>query len=94
MVTRIRASACLQEVLERVLDKGLVIDAWVRVSVLGLDLGTGRARVVVASIDLCVDGIQPPHSGVPTGTGLPILREAVLRPKEDTHAPVGQEPAS
>src|SRR5919108_31766 len=41
----------LVDVLDRVLDKGLVIDAWVRVSLVGIDLITVEARVVVASID-------------------------------------------
>ena len=36
---------------DRVLDKGIVIDAWVRVSLVGIDLITVEARVVVASID-------------------------------------------
>ena len=40
----------LIDVLDRVLDKGIVIDAWVRVSVVGIDLVTIEARVVVASI--------------------------------------------
>ncbi len=39
------------DVLDRVLDKGIVIDAWVRVSVVGIDLITVEARIVVASID-------------------------------------------
>jgi hypothetical protein len=39
------------DVLDRVLDKGIVIDAWVRVSVVGIDLVTVEARVVVASIE-------------------------------------------
>jgi gas vesicle structural protein len=34
-----------------ILDKGIVIDAWTRVSVLGLELLTIEARVVVASVD-------------------------------------------
>jgi hypothetical protein len=34
-----------------VLDKGIVIDAWVRVSLVGIDLITVEARIVVASID-------------------------------------------
>jgi hypothetical protein len=34
-----------------VLDKGIVIDAWVRVSLVGIDLITVEARVVVASIE-------------------------------------------
>lgn len=41
----------LVEVIERVLDKGIVIDAWVRVSVVGIDLITVETRVVVASIE-------------------------------------------
>jgi ketosteroid isomerase-like protein len=39
------------EVLDRVLDKGIVIDAWVRVTVVGIDLVTVAARVVVASLE-------------------------------------------
>jgi len=39
------------DVLDRVLDKGIVIDAWIRVSVVGIDLLTIEARVVVASIE-------------------------------------------
>jgi hypothetical protein len=38
-------------VLDRVLDKGVMIDAWVRVSVVGIDLITVEARIVVASIE-------------------------------------------
>ena len=33
------------------MDKGIVIDAWVRISLVGIDLITVEARVVVASID-------------------------------------------
>jgi len=39
------------DVLDRVLDKGIVIDAWVRLSLVGIDLITVEARVVIASID-------------------------------------------
>jgi len=38
------------DVLDRVLDKGIVIDAWVRLSLVGIDLVTVEANVVVASI--------------------------------------------
>ena len=48
---RSSAGASLIDVLDRVLDKGIVIDAWVRVSLVGIDLITVEARVVVASID-------------------------------------------
>jgi hypothetical protein len=45
------ASSGLAEVLDRILDKGLVIDAWVKVSVLGLELLTVEARVVIAGVE-------------------------------------------
>jgi gas vesicle structural protein len=41
----------LAEVVDLILDKGLVIDVFVRVSLLGLELLTVDARIVVASID-------------------------------------------
>jgi len=44
-------SASVIDVLDRVLDKGIVVDAWMRVSVVGIDLITVEARVVVASIE-------------------------------------------
>ena len=50
-VTTSMASSGLAEVLDRILDKGLVIDAWVKVSVLGLELLTVEARVVVAGVE-------------------------------------------
>lgn len=43
--------ATLIEVLDRVLDKGIVIDAWVRLSLAGMDLLTLEARVVMASLE-------------------------------------------
>ena len=50
-VERAAGGASLIDVLDRVLDKGIVIDAWVRVSLVGIDLITVEARIVVASID-------------------------------------------
>jgi gas vesicle structural protein len=50
-VERTSGGSSLIDVLDRVLDKGIVIDAWVRVSLVGIDLITVEARVVVASID-------------------------------------------
>jgi hypothetical protein len=50
-VERTPSGSSLIDVLDRVLDKGIVIDAWVRVSLVGIDLVTVEARVVVASID-------------------------------------------
>ena len=39
------------DVLDHVLDKGIVIDAWVKVQLVGIDLLTVEARVLVASIE-------------------------------------------
>ena len=56
-VERSPGGTSLIDVLDRVLDKGIVIDAWVPrarargVSLVGIDLITVEARVVVASID-------------------------------------------
>lgn len=38
------------DVLDHVLDKGVVIDAWVNVALVGIELVTVEARVVVSSI--------------------------------------------
>ena len=43
------------DVIDRVLDKGIVIDYWARVSLLGVDILTViDGRIVVASIDTYV----------------------------------------
>ncbi len=44
-------SSSLVEVVDRILDKGVVIDAWVRVSLVGIELLAIEARVVVASVE-------------------------------------------
>jgi gas vesicle structural protein len=44
-------SSGLAEVLDVLLDKGLVIDAYVRVSLVGIELLTIDARIVIASVD-------------------------------------------
>ena len=44
-------SSSLAEVVDRILDKGIVIDAWARVSLVGIELLSIEARVVVASVE-------------------------------------------
>lgn len=41
----------LAELVERILDKGVVVDAWVSVSLIGIEVLSVQARVVVASVD-------------------------------------------
>jgi gas vesicle structural protein len=47
-------ATALAEVLDRVLDKGMVVDAWLRVSLTGIDVVTVEARVVIASLQTYV----------------------------------------
>lgn len=44
-------TSSLADVLDRILDKGVVVDIWARVSVVGIEILTVEARVVVASVD-------------------------------------------
>lgn len=45
------SSSSLADVIEIILDKGLVIDAYVRVSLVGIEILTIDARIVIASVD-------------------------------------------
>ncbi|MBI5347224.1 MAG: gas vesicle structural protein GvpA [Candidatus Aenigmarchaeota archaeon] len=51
MVNQAPDTASLAEVIDRILDKGLVVDAWARVNLVGIEIVTIEARVVVASVD-------------------------------------------
>ncbi|MBN2208062.1 MAG: gas vesicle structural protein GvpA [Candidatus Coatesbacteria bacterium] len=44
-------SSSLAEVVDRILDKGIVIDAWAKVSLVGIELLSIEARVVIASVE-------------------------------------------
>ncbi len=48
---RAPSPSSLADVVDLILDKGLVIDAYVRVSVIGIELITIDARIVIASVD-------------------------------------------
>lgn len=50
-LTRAPRPSGLADVLDLILDKGLVIDAYVRVSLVGIEVLTVDARIVVASVD-------------------------------------------
>ena len=45
------ASSSLVEVVDRILDKGVVIDAWARMSLVGIELLAVEARAVVAGVE-------------------------------------------
>ena len=44
-------SSSLAEVVDRILDKGIVVDAWARVSLVGIEILAVEARIVIASVD-------------------------------------------
>jgi hypothetical protein len=44
-------TSSLVEVLDRVLDKGIVVDLWAKVSLVGIELLAVEARVVIASVE-------------------------------------------
>lgn len=51
MLERIAGASSLIDVLDRVLDKGISIDAWACISLAGIDITTAQTRIVVAAID-------------------------------------------
>jgi hypothetical protein len=50
-VSRAPRPSSLADVLDLILDKGLVVDAYVRISALGIEVLTIDARIVIASVD-------------------------------------------
>src|SRR5205823_3015925 len=95
-VERAAGGTSLIDVLDRVLDKGIVIDAWVRVSLVGIDLITVEARVVVASIDTylkyseAVGQVSPVSKPAIEGKGYDevIAENAALRAQLQGRTPV------
>jgi hypothetical protein len=58
VIQRPGGSTSLADVLDIVLDKGIVIDAFVRVSVIGIELLTIEARIVIASVDTYIRYVE------------------------------------
>ncbi|MHC5779965.1 gas vesicle structural protein GvpA [Nostoc sp.] len=50
-VEKTNSSSSLAEVIDRILDKGIVVDAWVRISLVGIELLAIEARIVIASVE-------------------------------------------
>jgi gas vesicle structural protein len=97
-VERAAGGTSLIDVLDRVLDKGIVIDAWVRVSLVGIDLITVEARIVVASIDTylkyseAVGQVAPVSKPAIEGKGYEevIAENAALRAQLKSGVPAGR----
>lgn len=82
-VERYSGGTSLIDVLDRILDKGIVIDAWVRISLVGIDLLTVEARIVVASIDTYLRYAEA------IGITAPVSRPAVSA-REEPGLPAGE----
>ena len=71
----------LADVIDVILDKGLVIDAYVRVALIGIEILTIDARIVIASVDTylrfaeAVNRLDIAHDD--TSQGLPELMESL-----------------
>src|SRR5438270_11504087 len=76
------SSSGLVDVLDLLLDKGLVVDVFLRVSLVGIELLTVDARIVIASVDTylrfaeAVNRLDLTDSG---GQGLPEIMENITQ---------------
>jgi len=74
------SSSGLYDVLDLLLDKGLVIDIFLRVSLVGIELLTVDARIVIASVDTYLhfaEAVNRLDLGTSEGEGLPNLMEDI-----------------
>jgi gas vesicle structural protein len=71
----------LAEVIDIILDKGLVIDAYVRVSLIGIEILTIDARIVIASVDTYLRFAEAVNrldlTEADTSQGLPELMDSI-----------------
>lgn len=82
-VSRSGGSGGLYEVLDLILDKGLVVDVFVRVSLVGIELITIDARIVIASVDTYLRFAEAVNrldltAGEQGGKGLPDLVDGAM----------------
>src|SRR5947209_13062489 len=71
-------SSGLYEILDLILDKGLVVDIFLRVSLVGIELLTVDARIVIASVDTYLrfaEAVNRLDLGQSSDEGLPQLVE-------------------
>ena len=87
------AQSSLADVIDTILDKGLVIDIYIRVSVVGIELLTIDARIVIASVDTYLRWARPVNR-VDIGEQQPGLTELVDDMVESgTHKTAGKKTA-
>lgn len=79
LVNRNKDTASYFDVLDRVLDRGIVMDGWVRVSLAGIDVVTIEARIVVASFETYLQYAEPLRHALPLSTSV----SSAARPRRD-----------
>lgn len=80
-------SSSLADVLNVILDKGLVIDAYIRVSLVGIEILTIDARIVIASVDTYLRFAEATHRldlQAQGGKGLPEMIEGRREDQDDS----------
>ena len=76
----------LLELLDRILDKGIVIDAWIRFSLAGVDFLTVEARIVVASIETYLEYAGSLRMVKPLAKSAPTLEIVHRNPRSRSGA--------
>ena len=69
------APSSLADVIDTILDKGLVIDIYVRISLVGIELLTIDARIVIASVDTYLRFAEAVNRLDLTGTERDLMEE-------------------
>ena len=82
------APSGLADVIDIILDKGLVVDAYVRVSLMGIELLTVDARIVISSVDTYLRFAEATNRLDLDATGPPDLIEKALDVVEDVASDV------
>src|SRR5439155_1743317 len=91
-VERAPGGTSLIDVLDRVLDKGIIIDAWVRISLVGIDLVTVEARVVVPRTNADDPIVAVLRNGFPQRVPDARVDERLDRSVRDLFATLGLGP--
>lgn len=91
-VSRVNPGGGLGDILDRVLDKGIVIDAWAAVSLLGIEIVSIQAQVVVASVETYLK-----YARAISSVAVPEIEEPTKPPvkisaAEASRAPVARAP--
>jgi hypothetical protein len=73
-VEREAGSSSLIDLLDRILDKGIVVDPWSRIALGGIDLARSRSRLVVASMDIHAKFAEEAENAWPIPHAVPARR--------------------